>query len=146
LLCKHLRAIIEVVTGVVGPGVTEASMAKRVLVVDDEQAILTWFRRTLEGPEAEVDVAQTIEDAEALLATRDYWLVIADLRLTGVLGEEGLELVRFVRESKPQTHVILVTGYGSPKIREQALAAGAAYYFEKPVQTKALRAALAELP
>jgi len=39
--------------------------------------------------------------------------VIVDLRFTGVYGEEGLKIIKYVKEFYPQTNVILVTGYGS---------------------------------
>jgi len=108
-------------------------MAKRILVVDDETAFLLGIRKILGRTTAATDIAETIEEAEKLLDQHSYDIVITDLRLTGVLGEEGLEIVRHIRETHPKTRCILVTGYGSPEIREKAMAEGVDYYFEKPV-------------
>lgn len=128
------------------PGAPEDAPALRsLLVVDDEPAILLSFRKLLREPGREVETASTIEDAEKLLVGKKFWAVIADLRLTGVLGREGLELIRFIREKNLETHVILVTGYGSPEIMEEAYKLGAAFYFEKPVPAQTLRDALASL-
>jgi two-component system response regulator HydG len=127
------------------PGPDVAASVRSVLVVDDEPAILLSFRRLLRLPGREIDTASTIEDAERLLLEKKYWAVIADLRLTGVLGREGLELIRFVREKNLGAHVILVTGYGSPEIRDEALELGAAFYFEKPVAAQVLQDALNSL-
>jgi two-component system response regulator (stage 0 sporulation protein F) len=46
--------------------------------------------------------------------------VIADLRLTGSHGTEGLELVEYVRQHQPLTRVIILTAYGSPEIEREA--------------------------
>ena len=113
-------------------------MAKRILVVDDETAFLLGIRKILARTAAATDVAETIEEAERLLDQNAYDIVITDLRLTGVLGEEGLEIIRHIRETHPKTRCILVTGYGSPEIREKALAEGVDYYFEKPVSPSML--------
>lgn len=120
-------------------------MAKKILVVDDESAFLLAIKRVLASPEREVDTVDCIEEAERCLKEKKYDVVVTDLRLTGVLGEEGLEIIRYVREHNPETHCILVTGYGSPEIREKAKEQGADYYFEKPVSPGSLQEALVNL-
>ena len=120
-------------------------MANRILLVDDEEPILLSFTKLLTRASYEVDTAERIEDAEALLKKRTYRVVVTDLRLTGVLGEEGLEILRYVREKNPQTAVILVTGHGNPEIMNRAYQLGAACYFEKPVEPRQLIDAVSEL-
>lgn len=120
-------------------------MADRILLVDDEEPILLSFTKLLTRASYEVDTAERIEDAEALLETRTYRVVVTDLRLTGVLGQEGLEILRYVREKNPETGVILVTGHGNPEIMNRAYQLGAACYFEKPVEPKQLIDAVREL-
>jgi two-component system response regulator (stage 0 sporulation protein F) len=80
-----------------------------------------------------------------LLDGEKYDFVITDLRLTGMLGEEGLEILEYVKETSPSTHVILVTGYGNPQLMTRAYRLGAACYFEKPVDPTRLIAAMTEL-
>lgn len=120
-------------------------MTDRILLVDDEESILLSFTKLLSRASYEVDTAQRIEDAETLLEVHQYLVVITDLRLTGVLGEEGLEILRYVREKSPGTAVILVTGYGNPEIMNKAYQLGAACYFEKPVEPRQLIEAVNEL-
>ncbi len=120
-------------------------MSQRILVVDDQISTLVSFQRLLQGPRVIVDTADRMEVAERLLKENRYGVVVADLRLTGVLGEEGLEILRYVKEHDLGTQVILVTGYGSPDIMEKAFELGAAFYFEKPVNTDLLKDALASL-
>ena len=62
-----------------------------------------------------VDTAAEKEEAEALLAHTEYAVVIADLRLTGIYGMEGLDIIAVVTPSAGRsTRVVLLTGYGSP--------------------------------
>lgn len=120
-------------------------MESRILLVDDEVGILLAFKKLLQAPGIAVDTAQTIEEAEGLLKSNLYHVVIADLRLTGILGEEGLEIIRYIREHNLHSHVILITGYGSPDVMEKAYEMGADFYFEKPVQADLLRDTLRSL-
>ena len=120
-------------------------MSQRILIVDDEAAILLAFKKLLQTKEITVDAAETMGEAENFLCKNFYDAAIVDLRLTGVTGEEGLEIIKYIKEYSAQTHVILVTGYGSPKVMEKAQALGAAFYFEKPVSGDTLRNALKSL-
>jgi len=117
-------------------------MPKHVLIVDDETTILIAFKKLLQSPGVEVDTAETFEEVEAFLNKQPYDAVIADLRLSGIAGEEGLDIIRYVKERNPDTQVILMTGYGNQDIMKKAYTLGAAYYFEKPVSTNIIRDAL----
>jgi len=118
---------------------------QRILIVDDEKAILLAFKKLLKSPNVEVDTAETMSEAENVLKKNIYNAVIVDLRLTGVGGEEGLKIIKHVKELHSQTNVILITGYGSPDVMEKAQALGAAFYFEKPVSIEILKNALKSL-
>lgn len=107
-------------------------MNARLLVVDDEEPILFALREYFGARGLEVDCAQEIEEAEALVNARDYDVIIADLRLTGIHGAEGLELVSFVRQRSSRISVILLTAYGTPEIEENAMARGANAFLHKP--------------
>ena len=118
---------------------------RSILIVDDERAILMAFCKLFQSPHVRIDVAETLEEVRNCLQQRVYDVVIADLRLTGVLGEEGLDILRWIREHAPQTRTILMTGYGNPEIMERAYELGVAFYFEKPVAVQALEEALRAL-
>ena len=113
-------------------------MTKRILIVDDEPAFLLGINRIMKPTGALLDLTDSREEAEKLLARTTYDIVITDLRLTGVQSEDGWDILRSVKEKDPNTPCILITGYGSPDVREKALAQGAAYYFEKPVPPEEL--------
>jgi len=118
---------------------------KKILIVDDEEAILHTLSRAIRGKDLEVLTASTMVEAEYAINNSSLDLVLADIRLTGMLGREGLELLQYVKERSPETHVIIMTGYGSPEIEKEALDRGAAFYFEKPIDLKTLMQRLREL-
>jgi len=120
-------------------------MRQRVLMVDDEKAILMAFRELLGTPGVEVDTAETAEEAERLITSNDYQAVIVDVRLKGQRGDGGLAVLEHLRDTRPSAGTILVTGYGSPESMERAYNLGASFYFEKPVSVDALKDALRSL-
>ena len=117
-------------------------MPKHVLVVDDEATILIVFKKLLESPEIEVDTAETLEDAQELLSDKSYHAVIADLKLSGIAGEQGLKIIHYVKECAPESRVILITAYGNRDVMKRAYNIGASFYFETPVSTNVIKDAL----
>jgi DNA-binding NtrC family response regulator len=111
---------------------------KKILVVDDEPTILMTLSHLLSSRDATVITSSRIEEAEEALARYDFDLVIADIRLSGMYGIEGLELLSYVKRLHPDTPVIIMTAYGSEEIRDDAFRRGALYYYEKPIDIEHL--------
>ncbi|MGA7614693.1 MAG: response regulator [Thermoanaerobaculia bacterium] len=105
---------------------------RRILIVDDEALIALAMRRYFEVLGYDVDCAQELEEAQALLANYTYDLVIADLRLTGIGGVEGLQIVSDIHQKCPSTRVILLTAYGTPEIEKESYNRGADAFLHKP--------------
>ena len=95
-------------------------MSARVLVVDDEEAIQLAMKDYLETRGYEVDCAGGLDDAEALVDSVQYQVVIVDLRLSAAEQAGGLRLLRYVRQSSPDTRTVLLTAYGSPEAEAEA--------------------------
>ena len=114
-----------------------ATPLKKILIVDDEQSILLSLTHLLKIPGVEVIACNEIEQAEEALANSHFDLVIADIRMSGVNGVEGLELLSYVKQHFI-TEVIIMTGFGSPEIEEDAYRRGAYHYFRKPIEIKDL--------
>ncbi|HUU26797.1 MAG TPA: response regulator [archaeon] len=117
-------------------------MAKRILLVDDESAILFAYKKVLQKDQVIVDAVESKEETLKLLEKQDYNVAILDLRLGGESCEEGFELISVIREKYPQTTIIMITAYGNPEIKDRAYKLGADYYFEKPVSTRVIQGAL----
>ena len=115
-----------------GPNAAQSPVRHRLLLVDDEESILFAMREYFATFGYQIDCACELEEAEALVVKHRYDLVVADLRLTGIYGAEGLELVGLIRERSPRTHVILLTAYGSPEIEMEARRLGVASFLHKP--------------
>lgn len=106
---------------------------KRILIVDDEPTILLTLSYALRSKDVEVITASTLEPAEEALSRYRFDLVLVDIRMSGVLGVEGLELLSYIKRQWPQTEVIIMTAYGSEEIKKDAYERGAAYYYNKPI-------------
>ena len=107
---------------------------QRILIVDDEDALLFSYRKLLRGAAVKVDDCMTQEEAIALIRDNSYDAIITDFRLSHSEGIEGLEILKYVKIHKPATPVIFMTGYGNDAIKDKAFALGACGYFDKPVQ------------
>jgi DNA-binding NtrC family response regulator len=106
---------------------------KRILIVDDEPSILLSLSHLLSSDEVVVITCSRIEEAEEALDRYKFDLAIADIRLSGVYGIEGLELLSYIKKISPETKVIIMTAYGSDEVKESAYKRGAYHYYEKPV-------------
>lgn len=106
---------------------------KRVLIVDDEPSILLSLSHLMGSDDVVVITSSKIEEAEEALDRYAFDLVIADIRLSGIYGIEGLELLSYIKKIRPDTPVIIMTAYGSDTMREEAYRRGAYYYYEKPI-------------
>jgi DNA-binding response OmpR family regulator len=107
-------------------------MPQRLLLIDDEEPILFALREYFTAYGYDVDCAREMEEAEALLANVPYAAVIADLRLTGSHGAEGLEIIGYVRERCPWTRIIILTAYGSTEVEAEARRRGVDSFLHKP--------------
>jgi DNA-binding response OmpR family regulator len=117
----------------------------RILLVDDEEAILFAFRQVLKGPRTSVDTAPTVEEAKQLLDRQPYGAMIADLRLTGANKMDGLEVVSYARQAQPACKIIVATAYGDEMTKAHVLDIGADWYFEKPVSPRVVKEKLIDL-
>src|SRR4051794_13225549 len=105
---------------------------KKIMVVDDEPSILLSLSYALKRDGVEVITCNEIEQAEEALNNTHFDLVIADIRMSGINGIEGLELLSYIR-NRYDTRVIIMTGYGTDEIQAEAYRRGAHFYFKKPI-------------
>lgn len=108
-------------------------MKPRLLVIEDEVAILYALQHFFALQGFSVHTAAEREEAEGLLAEHEYAAVIASLRLSGSFSTDGLEIVRFIREHCPGAKVILLTAYGSPEVEAEAERLGVDAFLHKPM-------------
>ena len=121
-----------------------SSEIKKILVVDDEPSILLSLSHALKTEAVEVVACDEIEKAEYHLGQTRFDLVIADIRMSGVNGIEGLELLTYIKD-RYSTEVIIMTGYGNDEVEAEAYRRGALHYFMKPVDIVELKNVVASI-
>ncbi|HXQ20398.1 MAG TPA: sigma-54 dependent transcriptional regulator, partial [Candidatus Acidoferrales bacterium] len=111
-------------------------MQGRVLIVDDEKAMVLALKGLLGKEGYQVETAGSGEEALHKIETGNFHLVITDLSMQGVSGMQVLERARAI---DPDLAVIMITAYGSEKIAVQAIKLGAADYVPKPFDNDEMR-------
>jgi two-component system NtrC family response regulator len=106
-----------------------------ILVVDDDSSIRRVMKMQLEEAGYEVALASDGDEARDLIAQRRPKLVITDLRMP---ASGGLDLLRYVRDERLQTTIIIITAFASVETAVQAMKAGAYDYVTKPIDYDAL--------
>jgi ActR/RegA family two-component response regulator len=106
---------------------------KSVLVVDDDEGLRRTAMRALRP--RRVVVADRIADALRLVESENVDLGIIDVHLTDFRrgGENGVELVAKLHERSPSLPLVVITGWRSGGVVDNAYQAGAARTYEKPV-------------
>jgi len=123
----------------------QANGNKRILIVDDETAILFAFGQILKAPGVEIDKAASAEEAYDLIAANRYEAAVADLRLSGATNIEGFEVVRRIKETQPACKVIVVTAYGGDDTKKKVQELGADTYIEKPISPQHIKELLRKM-
>ena len=103
----------------------------QILVVDDEVGMVTLLRNYLTREGYAVTTAPSAEVALQALEEHDIDVVLTDLRMPGM---GGMELVREIHGSRPETQVLLMTAFGSIDVAVEAVKAGAYHFVTKPVK------------
>jgi CheY-like chemotaxis protein len=99
-----------------------------ILVVDDEESIRALFSDTL-SDHFTCHLARTVEEAIEHLKANSYDVVVTDISMPGM---SGLELLGHIRQSQPDTPVIVMSGINDEGHATGLIKMGAFYYLMKP--------------
>jgi len=108
----------------------------RVLVVDDERDIRDGCERILIRRSCEVSKAANGIEALELIQATPFDIVLLDLKMPGM---DGMEVLLRLRESRPETLVIVITGYATIETAIEAMKRGAYDFIPKPFKPDQLR-------
>ena len=108
----------------------------RILVVDDEPTMADSLKQNLIEDGYGVDTAATGAEAIELFDQGGHHIAICDLQLPDI---GGLEVMRHIKETRPTTEVIVVTGHGSVAKAVEATKAGAFDFVDKPFDFEELQ-------
>jgi DNA-binding NtrC family response regulator len=114
---------------------TPAAAKDAILIIDDEEPILTAFVAAL-GPHFDVSSATSARDADFLLRKKEFKVVISDHLMP---GGNGMSFLVRAREEYPKMKRILVTGYMKPEMLIRSVNEAALFrYLLKPVSLSEL--------
>ncbi len=110
--------------------------AVRILVIDDDEAILDSVAQTLHKEGFQVRTAPSGTEGLEMFNREAFHCVFLDLRLPGM---PGLRVLGQVKEASPETPVIIITGYATIESAVEAIKLGAHDYMAKPFTPEELR-------
>lgn len=101
----------------------------RALVVDDEEAYRRFFKRSLERRDFHVRAASNPDEADKILDTEVFDVIVLDILMP---GETGVSLLKRIKRRDPFAEIILISGHATVESAIEALRGGATDYIEKP--------------
>jgi DNA-binding response OmpR family regulator len=109
----------------------------RVLIVEDDDAVLMMLQEGLQRGGFEVVTASNVRDALSHIATETFDVLLSDLHLP--LAGDGFTLVSAMRHTHPQALTVVLSGYPALEEAMSAILAQADEIFTKPVRIGALK-------
>ncbi len=108
----------------------------RILIVDDEEVQRQKLSGFLKKQGFMVTTAESGFEAINLCQDKSFELALIDLKMPGM---DGIELLKKLKESNPETQVIMMTAYGSVDTAVEAMKLGAYHYVNKPINLEELK-------
>ena len=118
-----------------------------ILVIDDDEDVLTALRLLLKPKVKQVVVEKNPNALQGLLNAQDFDVVILDMNYNGLVntGNEGIFWLNKIKSWKPATDVILITAYGDIDLAIRSLKEGASDFLVKPWKNEKLLDAISEI-
>jgi len=115
-------------------------MAKKILVIDDEELIIKSLRKLLEKNGFVVFVAKNGQDALIMAEEENFDLIIADIRMPGINGVDTIQTIFENLENRNLSRIptIFITGYADKDIKQRAKALNPVAYIYKPFDIQEL--------
>jgi len=111
------------------------SNPSKILLVEDDSAIVMTLRRVLAEEGYDVIAETTGEGALALTSTVSFDVVLTDLKLPGI---SGLQMVRQLHPAYPKLPILMMTAHGTTETAIEAIQSGAFDYIIKPFEMSEL--------
>jgi two-component system response regulator RegA len=112
---------------------------ERLLIVDDDRPFLQRLARAMEQRGYAVDTAETVAEGLRKVDAAPPAYAVVDMRLE---DGNGLQIIETIRKRKPDSRVIVLTGYGNIATAVTAVKLGAIDYLAKPADADEIHAAL----
>jgi two-component system response regulator RegA len=116
---------------------------KTLLILDDDRPFRERLARAMQARGFEVLVAETVREGMAIAKERSPAYAVIDLKLE---DGNGLDVVEILHETRPNTRVVVLTGFGNIATAVAAVKFGAIDYLPKPADADDIMAALLAAP
>ena len=117
----------------------QAQADNSFLIVDDDKPFLSRLAKAMEARGYDVRTAETLEAGKQAIREEAPAYAVVDMRLE---DGNGLDVIRLLRETRPDCRAIVLTGYGSIETAVTAIKLGAYHYLPKPADADDILAAL----
>lgn len=118
-------------------------LTSKILIVDDEPAVVSGLQALLELHDLHADGACDRDDAELRVASQFYPIILTDLRMRA--ADDGLRLLESVRRISPASCVAVMTGYADAATEARLRALGSQLVLRKPFEEEELMRAVREM-
>ena len=108
---------------------------RNILIIDDEEDILTTCQSILEDEGYDVYIAKNSEESEEILKSKNINLVFLDVWLPNV---DGLDILANIKKDYPEVSVIMMSGHAGVETAVRATKMGAYDFLEKPINISKL--------
>jgi len=108
-----------------------------ILVLDDEPIVGDRLKPFLEGEGHRVEVFVDPKEALTRLKTKEFDIVLTDVRMENI---DGIQVLERVRAKSDRTKVLMITGYATVELARQALSKGVFDFIAKPFKLEDIRA------
>ncbi len=120
---------------------TQEQIPPHILVMEDDPSVAKGLEMVLSEEGYDVNLAGTGALALEAFKQKRYDLLVADLRLPDI---DGMEVIKKVKAEKPDTEVIVITGYGTTATAVEAMKLGAHDFLPKPFTEEQIKATIDE--
>ncbi|MBW2175889.1 MAG: response regulator [Deltaproteobacteria bacterium] len=110
-------------------------MSEKVLLVDDEEDFLEAMSERMRARDMEVTTASSAKEAFEKMESETFDAIILDFQMPEM---DGMEALKSIKAKRPESQIILLTGYATVEKGVEAMKIGAADFLEKPVDLELL--------
>jgi FixJ family two-component response regulator len=112
-----------------------------ILVMEDDLSVAKGLEMVLSEAGYGVDLAETGRLAMEAFEQKRFDLLVADLRLPDI---NGMEVIKHIKSKKPETEVIVITGFGTTSIAVEAMKLGVHDFLPKPFTDEQIKTSINE--
>jgi ActR/RegA family two-component response regulator len=120
---------------------TNFEVPPHILVMEDDLSVAKGLEMVLSEEGFDVNLAGTGELAMKAFKQKRFDLLVADLRLPDI---DGMKVIKQVKDAKPETEVIVITGYGTTATAVEAMKLGVHDFLPKPFTEDQIKSAIDE--